>query len=148
MSRMRSCDKKPRLHNTTSCQTGWITCWTTGWMFVYTMQPVVQPVWQPVGQPVVSQGCIRALCYFSVLETFVDTLYKCKFWIEFECVHWQCTFLHYITLQNNLTYCTKPRAWQFWKQLEARAPTSAHDLLVYGLITCSRWTNEMSLRFQ
>jgi len=32
---------KPRLHDTTGCQTGWTTgCqtgWTTGWMFVYMM---------------------------------------------------------------------------------------------------------------
>jgi len=35
---------KPRLHDTTDCQTGW----TTGWMFVYAMQPVVQPIWQRV----------------------------------------------------------------------------------------------------
>ena len=35
---------KPRLHDTTDCETGW----TTGWMFVCTMQPVVKPVWQPV----------------------------------------------------------------------------------------------------
>jgi len=43
---------KPRLHDTTCCQTGL----TTGWMFVYTIQPVVsciqtlnccQPIWQP-----------------------------------------------------------------------------------------------------
>jgi len=32
---------KPRLHDTTCCQTGWTTSLTTSWMFVYTIQPVV-----------------------------------------------------------------------------------------------------------
>jgi len=46
---------KPRLHDTTCCQTGCQTCClTTCWMFVYTIQPVVKPVVQPVWQPVVS----------------------------------------------------------------------------------------------
>jgi len=35
---------KPRLYDTTCCQTGL----TTGWMFVYTTQPVIKPVVQPV----------------------------------------------------------------------------------------------------
>ena len=34
------CELKPRLHDT--------TCFQTGWMFVYTIQPVVKPVVQPV----------------------------------------------------------------------------------------------------
>ena len=54
---------KPRLHDTTGCQTDWTTSWTAGWMFVYTMQPVVQTVVQPVWQPVVS--CKRG---FSKLQ--------------------------------------------------------------------------------
>ena len=50
---------KPRLHDTTCCQTGCQTRLTTGWMFVYTIQPVVNPVVQPVWEPVVS--CKRGL---------------------------------------------------------------------------------------
>ena len=38
---------RPRLDDTTGCQTGLIT----GWMFAYTMQPVVQLVWQQAEQP-------------------------------------------------------------------------------------------------
>jgi len=32
----------------TGCQTGLTTRLTTGWMFVYTIQPVVKPVVQPL----------------------------------------------------------------------------------------------------
>jgi len=45
---------KPRLHDTTCCQTGCQTGLTAGWMFVYTIQPVAKPVVKPVWQPVVS----------------------------------------------------------------------------------------------
>jgi len=51
---------KPRLHDTTCCQ----TALTTGWMFVYTIQPVVKravkpvPVWQPVVSCIQPVGCI------------------------------------------------------------------------------------------
>ena len=38
---------KPRLHDTTCCQTGCQTGLTTGKMFVYTIQPVVKPVVKP-----------------------------------------------------------------------------------------------------
>jgi len=48
---------KPRLHDTTCCQSGL----TTGWMFVYTIQPVVKPVWQPVGCLSCQTSCTTGL---------------------------------------------------------------------------------------
>ena len=45
---------KPRLHDTTCCQTGCQTGLTTGCIVYTNIQPVVKPVWQPVWQPAVS----------------------------------------------------------------------------------------------
>jgi len=77
---------KPRLHDTTccetgcqagltnrlyrvykhstGCQTGLTTDLTTGWMFVYTIQPIVKPDVQQVWQPVVSckRGLTETVC--------------------------------------------------------------------------------------
>jgi len=47
---------KPRLHDTTCCQTGCQTDLTTGCIVYTNIQPVVKPVWQPAVsriQPVV-----------------------------------------------------------------------------------------------
>jgi len=47
---------KPRLHDTTGCETGWTLTngWTTGCIMYTNVQPVVQPVvHQPVVQPLV-----------------------------------------------------------------------------------------------
>jgi len=41
---------KPRLHDTTCCQTGLITAWTTGCIVYTNIQPVVKPVVQPAVQ--------------------------------------------------------------------------------------------------
>ena len=52
---------KPRLHNTTCCQTGL----TTGWMFVYTIQPVVSC------KPGITVSCLLVSCLrASVLVCF------------------------------------------------------------------------------
>ena len=48
---------KPRLHDTTCCQTGCQTDLTTGCIVYTNIQPIVKPVWQPVWQPAVS--CIQ-----------------------------------------------------------------------------------------
>ena len=50
---------KPRLHDTTCCQTGCQTGLTTGCIVYTNIQPVVKPVWQPVCQPAVS--CIQPI---------------------------------------------------------------------------------------
>jgi len=46
LSRKRLRALKPRLHDTTGCQTDCTAGLTTGWMFVYTMRPDVQPAVQ------------------------------------------------------------------------------------------------------
>jgi len=43
---------KPRLHDTTCCQTGCQTHLTAGCIVYTNIQPVVKPIWQPVWQPV------------------------------------------------------------------------------------------------
>jgi len=48
---------KPRLHDTTCCQTGCQSGLTNGCIVYTNIQPVVKPVWQPVWQPAVS--CIQ-----------------------------------------------------------------------------------------
>jgi len=52
---------KPRLHETTCCQTGCQTALTTGCIVYTNIQPAVKPVWQPVWQPAVSciQGVVK-----------------------------------------------------------------------------------------
>jgi len=88
---------KPRLHDTTGCQTGWTTGWATGWMFACTMQPVVQPVVQPVWQPVVS--CKRGLsstsdnkCRFSMSPVIRLTTAT---WLSSRAL-WRLQFLVYL----------------------------------------------------
>jgi len=51
---------KPRLHDTTCCQTGCKTGLTTGWMFVYTIQPVWQllcRVYSRLSNRLYNSGC-------------------------------------------------------------------------------------------
>ena len=69
---------KPRLHDTTCCQSGCqtgcqnglTTTLTAGWMFVYTIQSVVKPVVQPVSQLAVS--CKRGFRAEPVTEIETD----------------------------------------------------------------------------
>jgi len=95
---------KPRLHDTTCCQTGCHTgCQTeltTGWTFVYTIQPaikpVVQPVWQPVWQPV-------ALCKRGIIISLLRRLST----VVFSCCLTNNALMKYITFisERELT-CT------------------------------------------
>jgi len=78
---------KPRLHDTTGCQTGLYNRFDnrlytrysrlsnrlsngfdSRWMFVYTIQPVVKPVWQPV------VSCIQT--FNRLLNRFDKRLYR------------------------------------------------------------------------
>ena len=57
---------KPRLHDTSCCETGCQTGLTTGCIVYTNSQPVVSPVWQPVWQPAV-------LCKQPVTQTTLST---------------------------------------------------------------------------
>jgi len=64
---------KPRLHDTSCCQTGCKTGLTTVWMLVHTIQSVVKPVVKRVWQPAVS--CIKPVV-IPVLKPLYNSVWQ------------------------------------------------------------------------
>ena len=67
-----SSSAKPRLHDTTCCQTGCRTSLITRCIVYTNIQRVVKPVWQPVWQPV---GCLFTL-YSRLSNRLYNRLYR------------------------------------------------------------------------
>jgi len=78
---------KPRLHDTTCCETGCQTSCqnglTTGCIVYTNMQPVVKPVWQPVWQPAVS--CIQPVVKPVVQPGLTTVLNEQSLFVQHGC---------------------------------------------------------------
>jgi len=113
---------KPRLHDTTRCQTGL----TTGCIMYTNTQPAVKPVWQPVWQTAVT--CIQPVVKPVWQTRFDNRLNKQWLFVQHGCQQWlsnrwqpvvSCKRGFRVRLKLSLGSYNQHKSYCYWQGLQS-----------------------------